>query len=41
MDHIQLQLNMLSLGYILPSGIKPKSLKALLIEIEHHLPKFL
>ena len=41
MEHIQLQLNMLSLGHLSPSVISPKNLKDLLIEIESHLPTFL
>ena len=41
MEHIQLQLNMLSLGHLSPSVITPSSLKALLVEIENHLPQFL
>ena len=40
LDHIQLQLNMLSLGHLLPSVITPRGLKKLLIEIKGHLPEF-
>ena len=32
---------MLSLGHVSPSIITPISLKALLIEIENHLPQFI
>ena len=41
MEHIQLQLNMLSLGHLSPVVITPRGLKKLLIEIESHLPEFL
>ena len=41
MEHIQLQLNMLSLGHLSPAVITPRSLKKLLTEIESHLPEFL
>ena len=41
MEHLQLQLNMLSLGHLSPSIITPRTLKGLLIEIESHLPPFL
>ena len=40
-EHVQLQLNVLSLGHILPSVITQGSLKGLLIEIENHLPEYL
>ena len=40
-DHIQLQLNMLSLGHLSPSVITPRGLKKLLTEIKRHLPEFL
>ena len=39
MEHTQLQVNRLSSGYLTPSIITPKSLKALPIEIENHLPQ--
>ena len=41
MAHIQVQLNMFSLGHLSPAVITPCSLKKLLIEIESHLPEFL
>ena len=41
LDHIQLQLNMLSLGHLSPSVITPRGLKKLLTEIKGHLPEFL
>ena len=41
MEHIQLQLNMLSLGHPSPAFITVRGLKKLLIEIESHLPEFL
>ena len=41
LDHIQLQLNMLSLGHLSPSAITPRGLKKLLTEIKGHLPEFL
>ena len=41
MVHIQLQLNMLSLGHLTLSVITPRSLKALLLEIKNHWPEFL
>ena len=37
MDHLQLQLNMLSLGHLAPSTISPAHLKTLLREIENQL----
>ena len=37
-EHVQLQLNMLSLGHLSPSVITPISLKGLLLEIQNHLP---
>lgn len=37
-EHLQLQLNMLSLGRLAPSTITPNNLKKLLLEIEAHLP---
>ena len=36
-EHVQLQLNMLSLGHLSPSVITPRSFKGLLLEIENHL----
>ena len=41
MEHLQLQLNMLSLGHLSPSVITPKSLKNLLIEMRSKLPHHL
>ena len=41
LDHIQLQLNMLSLSHLSPSVITPRSLKKLLTEIKGHLSEFL
>ena len=41
MEHIQLQLNMLSLGHLSPSVITPRSLKVLLLEIENHSSQYL
>ena len=41
MEHVQLQLNRLSLGHLLPSVITPENLKDLLLEIESHLPEYL
>ena len=41
LDHIQLQLNMLSLGHLSPSVITPRGLIKLLTEIKGHLPEFL
>ena len=41
MEHIKLQLNMLSLGHLSPAVITPRGLKKLLVEIESHLPEFL
>ena len=41
MEHMQLQLNMLSLGHLSPAVITSRSLKKLLIEIESHLAEFL
>ena len=41
MEHIQLQLNMLSLGHLSPAVIIPRGLKKLLLEIQSHLPEFL
>ena len=41
LDHILLQLNMLSLGHLSSSVITPRGLKKLLTEIKGHLPKFL
>ena len=35
-EHVQLQLNMLSLGHLSPSLITQRCLKALLLEIENH-----
>ena len=40
-EHVQLQLNMLSLGHISPSVITPRSVKGLLLEIENHLLQYL
>ena len=37
LEHLQLQLNMLSLGRLAPSTITPNNLKALLLDIESHL----
>lgn len=39
MQHIELQLNMLSLGHLSPSLISPKDLRELLTEIETKLPR--
>ena len=39
-EHVQLQLNMLSLGHLSPSVITQRSLKGLLLEIENHLPQY-
>ena len=40
--HVQLQLNMLSLGHHLPpSVITPRSLKGFLLEKENYLPEYL
>ena len=39
LDHIQLQLNMLSLGHLSPSVITPRGLKKVLTEIKGHLPQ--
>ena len=41
MEHIQQQLNMLSLDHLSPSVITLRHLKALFTEIENHLPQFL
>ena len=41
MEHVQLQLNMLSLVHLSPSVITPRSLKGLLLEIENYLPQCL
>ena len=41
MEHIQLHLKMLPLGHLSTSVIITRGLKALLIEIEDHLPQFL
>ena len=38
MEHLQLQLNMLSLGYLPPSVITAQSLKRLLLEMKSKLP---
>ena len=41
-EHVQLQLNMLSLGHLSPSVITPRKFKkGLLLEIENHLPEYL
>ena len=39
-EHVQLQLNMLSLGHLSCSVITPRTLKGLLLEIENHLPEY-
>ena len=42
MEHVQLQLNMLSMEHLSPLlVIIPRSLKGLLLEIENHLPDYL
>ena len=41
MEHLQLQLNMLSLGHLSPSVITPKNLKHLLIDMSSKLPHHL
>ena len=40
-DHVQLQLNILSLGHLSPSVHTPRSLMGLLLEIENHLPEYM
>ena len=40
-DHVQLQLNILSLGHFSPSVTTPRSLKGLQLEIENHFPEYL
>ena len=40
MEHMQLQLSMLSLGHLSPAVLTPGVMKKLLIEIESHLPEF-
>ena len=41
MEHVQLQLNMLSLRHLSPSVITPRSLKGFLFKEENHLPEYL
>ena len=41
MEHLQLQLNMLSLGHLSPSVITAQSLKRLLLEMKSKLPHHL
>ena len=41
MEHLQLELNMLSLGHLSPSVISPIDLRKMLTEIRVHLPPFL
>ena len=41
MEHVQLQLNMFSLGHLPPSVLTKRSLKVLLLEIENHLAQYL
>ena len=41
MEHVQLQLNVLSLGHLSQSVITQRSLKGLLVQIENHLPQYL
>ena len=41
MEHLQLQLNMLSLGHLSPSVISPRDLRKMLTEIRAQLPPFL
>ena len=41
MEHVQLQLNMLSMEHLSPSVITPKSFKGLLLEIGNHLQEYL
>ena len=40
-EHLQLQLNMVSLGYLSPSVISAQSLKRLLLEMKFELPHHL
>ena len=40
-EHVKLQLNMLSLGHLSPSVIISRSLKGLLLEKENYLPQYL
>lgn len=39
LEHLRLQLNMLSLGHVSPSVITPSKLRTLLNEIRNHLPR--
>ena len=41
MEHVQLQLNMLSLGHLSPSVIIPRRLNCYLPEIQNHLPEYI
>ena len=41
MEHLQLQLNMLSHGHLSPSVISPRDLRKMLTEVRAHLPPFL
>ena len=41
MEHVQLQLNILSLGHLSPSVITQRGSKDFQLEIENHLPEYL
>jgi len=41
LDHLQSQVNMLSLGHLSPSTINPRQFKKLLLDIKLKLPKAL
>ena len=41
LEHLDMQLNMLSLGHLSPSTIAPENLRLLLLEIRAHLPPYL